>query len=240
MHIEYGIVGKPAAMSQAVFHVLRALKSAAPSALISAAATLWCWHATGPGLGLYLGAILLATLYTPALVLAETSRAMWIPVAAIAIASALLLVISNGAADISASEWLHCSIVLAAYVWALAGVAALLSLGRLPAPLAAALTVFVGLLWLTWPVWLSHWMTQGLADWLTPANPLLAINSVLKHLGTWDRAPIAYRALTVLNQDVPYHLPVGIFYAVILHMVIGAPGMILLTRRSRDASIAPV
>lgn len=216
------------------------LRSVAPGILISASVTLWCWHATGAGLGLYLGAILLATLYTPALVLAETSRAMWVPVAAIAITAALVLLISNGTADISALEWLRCSIVLAAYVWALAGVAVLLSVVRLSAPFAAALTVFVGLLWLTWPVWLSHWMTQGLADWLTPANPLLAINSVLKHLGTWDRAPIAYRALTILNQDVPYHLPVGIFYAVLLHTVIGAPGMILLTRRSRDALRTPV
>jgi hypothetical protein len=215
---------------------IRFLGAVAPAILISAGATLWCWHATGPGLGLFLGTILLITIYAPPLILAEIPRARWLPLAAIAIAPALVLALSISAADVSAAEWLRCCIILAAYAFALTGVATLLSAARLPAPLAAAITVILGLLWLTWPVWLSHWMTQALADWLTPANPLLAINSVLRHLGTWDRAPIAYRALTVLNQDVPYRLPAAIFPAVLIHLLIGAIGMSLWRKTARERS----
>jgi hypothetical protein len=188
---------------------------------------------------LFLGAVLLLTLYTPAIILAEERRGRWIAATSILLGTALVLALSARSIDVTPSELLRCCCVLAAYVWVLGGVTGALNATRFPAPIAAGITVLLALLWLTWPVWLSPWLTQTMADWLTPANPLLAINGIVKHLGTWDRAPLAYRSLTVLNQDVPYHLPTSILPAVLLHLLIGTPGMIFLARRSCVAPIPP-
>lgn len=210
--------------------------SVLPPLLISVAAAAWCWWAAGSGLGLFLGAPLLATLYVPPLVLAEEGRGRWLAVIASASGATLVWVVAATSADVTAWELLRCCVVLAAYVWALGGAASLLALARFPRPLAPGVPTILGLLWLTWPVWLSHWLTQGVVTWLVPGHPLIAINSVLKHLGTWDRAPLAYRALTVLNQDVPYRLPRGILWAVLLHLLIGAPGMALVLQQRRDTT----
>ena len=209
------------------------VRSAFPSLLISAAAAGWCWWAAGPGLGLFLGPVLLATLYVPPLVLAEARADRWLVVLSSTAGNAIVWAAAVVTADVTVWEWLRCCIVLAAYVFALGGAACLLKIARLPLTLAYGIPTIIGLLWLTWPVWLSHALTQGLVTWLVPAHPLMAINSVLRHLGTWDRAPLAYRALTVLNQDVPYQLPRGIFWAVLLHVVIGAPGIALALRKPR-------
>jgi hypothetical protein len=172
------------------------------------------------------------------LVLAEKHHGRWIAMACVVIGTATVLAFSTASIDVTASEWLRCVMVLGTYAFALTGFTTLLAAARFPGPIAAGITIFLFLAWLTWPVWLSLWMTQRMADWLTPANPLLAINGVVKHLGAWDRAPIAYRSLTVLNQDVPYHLPTSIIPAVLLHLVIGAPGMIRMsiieTRNSKS------
>lgn len=183
--------------------------------------------------------MLLMTLYVPALVLAEESRGRWIAVASVVIGSTGILALSTVSIDVTPSEWLRCCCVVAAYAWALAGIASALNAARFNAPIAAGITVLLALLWLAWPVWLSPWLTQTLADWLTPANPLLAINGIVKHLGTWDRAPLAYRSLTVLNQDVPYHLPTNIFPSVLLHLAVGTLGMILVARLGRKKPNPP-
>jgi len=214
-------------------------RAALPGLLISAAATIWCWWTVGANLGLFLGTILFLTLYTPPIVLAEERAGRRIATACVAIGAATVLAFSTASVDVTAFEWFRCGIVLAAYAFALTGFASLLTVARFPAPIAAGITIFLFLAWLTWPVWLSPWLTQALADWLTPANPLLAINGIVKQLGTWDRAPIAYRSLTVLNQDIPYHLPTSIIPAVLLHLAIGAPGMIVLARDLRENSPPP-
>jgi len=214
------------------------LRAALPALLISAGATIWCCWAVGANLGLFLGSILLLTLYTPPLVLAEKYQSRWIAAACVVMGVAIVLAFAIISIDVTIFELLRCVIVLGAYAFALTGFASLLTAARFPASIAAGITIFLFLAWLTWPVWLSPWMTQRMADWLTPANPLLAINGVVKHLGPWDRAPIAYRSLTVLNQDVPYHLPTSIIPAILLHLVIGAPGIvrnaIVETRNSKS------
>lgn len=211
------------------------VRLALPSLLISAAAAGWCWWAAGPGLGLFLVPPLLATLYVPPLVLAEQRADRWLVVLSSAAGTAIVWAVALTTADVTVWEWLRCCIVLAAYVCALGGFASLLETIRFPLTLAYAIPTVVGLLWLTWTVWLSHALTQGLVTWLVPAHPLMAINSVLKHLGTWDRAPLAYRALTVLNQDVPYQLPRHVGWAVSLHLLIGAPGIALALRSQRPS-----
>jgi hypothetical protein len=205
------------------------LRSSLPAMVISMAATIWCRATVGPTLGLFLGSLLLTTLVTPSLALAEEGHGFWIAMVSVIVGTAIIWLTALTAADVTAWEWLECSFVLAAYVFALAGVARLFAALRVPRPPAAGVTVLLGLLWLTWPVWLSPWLTQAMADWLVPANPVFAVNSVLKHLGTWDRAPLAYRLLTVLNQDVPYRLPGSIVPACIAHALLGT-GAVLLGR----------
>ena len=208
-------------------------RAVVPGLLISVAATSWVAMVVGANLGLFLGALLLTTCYVPAVVLAESGQRRWIALAGIMAGACLSLAIFSRSIDVTFGEWLQCALVLEAYAWALAGVAVLLWRIHLPVPIAALLVVVIGLLWLTWGVWLSPWMTQGLADWLSPANPLLATNAIVRHLGTWDHAPIAYKALTVLDQDVPYRLPRTILPAVLLHILIGTPGMALSFLRDR-------
>jgi hypothetical protein len=213
--------------------ISQALVNAIPALIVADLATCWCWWATGAGLGLFLGAILLLTLYTPPLALSQRSDRAWIAALGAAIGASIVLGVSIAPADVDAGECLRCALVLAAYAFALSGFAITLATIRFPAPVAGGITVVIGLLWLAWPVWLSPWMTQSRADWLTPANPLLAVNGVIAHLGSWDHAPIAYRSLTVLNQDVPYRLPKTIMPAVVLHAFIGAAGLLLVRLRDR-------
>jgi hypothetical protein len=205
------------------------LRSSLPGLVISIAATIWCRATLGPTLGLFLGSLLLTTLITPSLALAEEGRGIWIAMVSVIVGTAIVWLTALSAADVTSVEWLECCLVLAAYVLALAGVARLFAALRVPRPPAAGLTILLGLLWLTWPVWLSPWLRQSMADWLVPCNPIFAVNSVLKHLGTWDRAPLAYRVLTVLNQDVPYRLPRSIAPACVAHAIIGT-GAVLLGR----------
>lgn len=205
---------------------------AAPALLLSIGATLWCWWAAGNGLGLFMGGILLLTLYVPGLSLSGDSGVRWMAPFAASAGVGLVWLCATAPADVTFGEWLRCCVVLGAYAWCLTGVAALLSDARIPAALSAGMTLMLGLLWLTWPVWLSPWLTQALANFLVPANPLLAINGVLRHFGTWDHGLLAYSSLTVLNQDIAYHLPRSIWPAVLLHLGLGAPaGVIFAWRR---------
>jgi len=142
--------------------------------------------------------------------------------------------------DITFGELLRCSLIFTAFVFALSGAASALSRAGVVAPLAAGIVVTVAVLWLTWPIWLSHALNQTLVDWLVPAHPLLAINSVLRHLGAWDRAPLAYQKLTVLNQDIPYHLPRSIFPATLLHSLIGIFGFSLARPRRLVSAATPL
>jgi len=209
--------------------------------LVSVLISLWCWWATGAGLGLFLGTTLLMAILLPSMVLAADGIGRLAMLAAAVCGMSLTWLAATQWADVTPLEWIRCTIVLGAMAWGIAGVVSLLVAARLPGSLAAGLTVVIDLLWLTWPVWLSHALTQPLVNWLVPANPCFAINSVLKHLGTWDRAPLAYNTLTILNQDVAYRLPTTIWPATLLHLVIGAPGMWLALRdkpRPPDAATA--
>jgi hypothetical protein len=213
------------------------------SLLISAAAAIWCCSATGPSLGLFLGGLLLATLIAPPFAVWDKPSRIWLPILGITLGIALVWATSLHPADVTTWEWLRCCLVLATFVLALAGIATLLVTIRIPPSPAAGLTILLGLLWLTWPVWLSPWLTQPMADWLVPANPVFAVNATLRHLGTWDRAPLAYRALSTLNQDVPYRLPGSIAPACILHALVGFPTIFYSTRtlhRRPRPSSAPI
>jgi hypothetical protein len=213
------------------------LRAAVTAFAISVIATSWCWWIAGPGLALFFGGVILAALYLPSLALADKSASYWVTAGAAAVGICAVWLISLSRVDVSVMEWLRCGVVCVAFLFALCGFASALTELRIAPPIAATCTVIVAMAWLTWPVWLSSWLTQGLVDWLVPAHPLLTMNGVLQHLGSWDRAPIAYRQLTILNQDIPYHLPRGILPAVAVH---GALGLGLLRPRpGRRAASSP-
>ena len=195
--------------------------------VVALIATGWCWWAVGAGLGLFFGAILLAALYVPSLSVMERAHNSWINLCALTLGVCACWAMAMPWQDVTIFELLRCCLVCAAFVWAMGGLAVALGKLKLSPPFSAALISAVALLWLTWPAWMSHALTQHLVNALVIAHPLLAINGVLQHLGTWDRAPIAYRQLTILNQDIPYHLPQSIFPAVAVHGVIGLIGSLL-------------
>lgn len=207
-----------------------AFRAALPSLVLSVGATLWCWWGAGAGLGLLLGAPILVALFLPLLVSVERGWDRIASTAGAILGVAGVWAIATRSVDVTPGEWLRCTLVVGAFVIALSGSAALLTMLPIHWPVAALLTTLAALLWLTWPVWLSHALTQGIVDWLVPAHPLLAINGVVVHLGAWDRFPIAYRSLTVLNQDIPYHLPRSIWPAVLVHVAVGVPGLLVSLR----------
>jgi hypothetical protein len=198
-------------------------------------ATCWCAWCTGAGLALFFGAIFLTALYVPPLTLAWKPEVRWIGAIAISAGVIACWGISIGWAQISVAEWLKCAVVCSAFVFALCGLASALSRLGIAGPPAAGAVVCIALLWLTWPVWLSHGLTQSRVNALVAAHPLLAINGVLLHLGSWDRAPIAYQRLTILNQDISYHPPRSILLAVFVHGLIGVGGLLLTHWRMRAA-----
>jgi hypothetical protein len=129
----------------------------------------------------------------------------------------------------------RCFAVLIGFAGLLAGIATTLAKSRI-APLAAsAITVVIGLLWLTWPVWLSPYFSDAIVAHLVAVHPLFAINGVLVNFGTWSHMPIAYRELTTLGQDVPYSLPTSIWPSVLVHLL---PGVALLWVGSSRAAAA--
>ena len=207
------------------------LLTALPGFALALAATGWCAWATGAGLGLFLGATILAALYVPALTVAEPPRMRWTPATAATIAVALCWAVSMNRVDVTSGELFRCTLVFATIALALGGVTSALARAGVAPSLAAGVVVTIAMLWLTWPVWLSHALTQSRVDRLVPAHPLMAINGVVAHLGAWDRAPIAYQKLTVLNQDIPYHLPRSILPATLLHGAIAAIGFALARPR---------
>jgi len=197
-----------------------------PALLVSVAATAWCWWATGVGLGLFLGATLLASAYVPALSLSDEIFGSWRVAGAATVGVSLCWLGAITFVDVTFWEWCRCALVLAGWSFALAGFSMALRAAQLDPPTAAGITVLLGLLWLTWPVWLSPWLTQQLSDRLVVAHPLLAINGVLlKQFGSWDRTHLAYSTLTVLNQDIAYQPPASILPAVIVQLTVALAGM---------------
>ena len=92
--------------------------------------------------------------------------------------------------------------------------------------LAAMLTTFASLAWLTTPIWLSqslagHDRSVGL---LSHVHPLMAVNATVQGLGLWGSpmggGNLTYNYLTSLNQDVArpaLHSAVGttVFFAAV-------------------------
>jgi hypothetical protein len=209
--------------------------------LLTVALMLGCYAAAGATLGLFLAGIAVATLVTPAVVLSEETSFGRI-VAWAGVVDAILLVwlapIFSGA--ISFGDWLEATLVCVAYTGAVAGVALALRRLRMPAAMAAAVTVVLGLGWLSWPVWMAPWLTgdnrEMTAAWLVWGHPLFALNGAMLAAfpQPWAQMPVAYR-LTNLGDDVAYELPRGIVPCVVAHATLAAMTMVpqFIPRRRR-------
>jgi hypothetical protein len=194
-----------------------------------------CYAVSGVSLGLFFGPILLITFVAPGLALSENERIprlLTCVALTLGIAVVWLLVGDLSAAlvgDLSAANALRCCGVLAAYIFALAGFAAILVRFKIDSVYAVTITVAIGFAWLTWPVWLSPWLygshAEQIAHWLATAHPLMAINAVLfERFNFWDRYTMSYQQLTTLNQDVFYTLPKGVAAMIVLHAGVGSIG----------------
>lgn len=118
-------------------------------------------------------------------------------------------------------------------------------LGRAIAP---AIVLLLWLLWLTYPVWMSHAFATPIGVWtidhLFAHHPLMAISGAFAPMEDWSHAPIAYKYLTNLGQDVLYARPASAWRAIASHGVLAIAVSILqlrLQRRSdRKISCAPI
>ncbi len=222
------------------------LKPAAAGAigLIAGALT---YAAAGPSLGLYLGGLAWAALLIPYLALGETRHSPapgmpgegWegglgshlrrglrlFPLLPFTLGLALIWLWSDTA---SIFNLIRCWLVLLAFSVAVGGVALGLCALVRSRVLAAALSVWIAALWLTWPIWLAHALQrpagQTWTDRLIPLHPPLVLNGILAHLGVWAEHPLAYH-LTNLGQDVFYTLPQSILPCLLLHLALGGAGM---------------
>jgi hypothetical protein len=189
-----------------------------------------CYAASGVSLGLFFGPMLLVTFLVPPLVMGEDSNLGRLIVCLSL--SAGICAVWIAVANIPAQQAFRSAAVAGAYVLALAGVASLLQWLRLGKIFSAGATVLLGALWLTWPVWLCAWLTgphaQATVERLTAAHPLMAMNAVFfSRFNFWDRFPLAYQQLTILNQDLLYSLPPSVAPMVKIHGGIGAVGLSL-------------
>jgi hypothetical protein len=161
--------------------------------ILPAAATLLCYLAAGPTLGLFIGGFFVATFFAP---LAPF-------IATIAIAAVWLIAVPTH----TLGQWTQLTAALAAYGFFLYSVSRLAARFHLPNNMAHSLSILIGLAWLTWPLWLSpHLSSSSLIQSLTNLHPPLVANGVLRNEPPWTEKTVAYQ-LTNLNQDIPISLP---------------------------------
>jgi hypothetical protein len=176
----------------------------------------------GASLGLFLGGLVFVAVAVPAVTLASDDalrRAVALAAAIGGVAAVELIAVGAGTA--SFGEWIEATLVLASLSAATAGVTiAIHRFVRSPVA-AAAMTVVLGIAWLTWPIWRPTWSV-----WPARVQPLLVINSAMSRSPNWTELPIAYRHLTAINQDTPVGLPTSPWGCVITHLFAG--GVLLI------------
>jgi hypothetical protein len=212
---------------------------------VAAVAIHW---AAGWSLGTFIGGLLIATLLIPPVVLAqEQLRDRLLALTMTVTPIVVLWLIATCQTETLFREWVGCTAVLITYGLTLAGLSTAFRAIRLSATVSAALTVVVGLAWLTWPIWLSRtWdgeaSAPAIARWAA-LHPGLVIQ--IPNLGAWPEQSIAYH-LTDLNQNVSYEAPPTVWKCVLAHALAGALLLGFATwfpartpRRARSASDDP-
>lgn len=104
--------------------------------------------------------------------------------------------------------------------------------------LAISLLLVQGVLFFTWPIWAAQWLVrfdvQWLVDLLVKIGPLFAINGAIDPTDPLTHRPLAYRLMN-LGQDIPYAMPTSVWPCVIVHVIVGLPGIALLARQRGTA-----
>lgn len=192
--------------------------------LLALVLTIACYAASRQSLGFYFGPIVMSALVIPSLARARFGT---LRVIAVIDAVAMCWLVAFFLRSTTFLQWLACYVVLVAFAFAL------LTWSR---AVGATVITLLALAWLSWPVWLSAYVTGPLAGWLTPAHPLLAVNHVLLDVGVWTQERLMYQ-FTSLGQDVPYTLPKSIWPCVLLHAGIGSIALLpAVLRKSRCGS----
>jgi hypothetical protein len=200
-----------------------------------------CWWAAGNSLGLFFGGLFVVTFLTPAAILGQKNlRGVICGLAAVAGPIAAIWLIATLKTSDALGHWIAATAVLVTYALSIAGIAALSNRCKLPEIVAAALTIVIGLAWLTWPVWLSATLetsgAKGAVENIVNIHPPLVINGILTRTPAWTEMSLAYH-LTNLNQDVPVRLPNSAVACVVVHGMVGisfwlaAEGIAKRTRR---------
>jgi hypothetical protein len=203
--------------------------AAAPGFILSFVSAGACYLAAGPSLGAFLGAMVLAAVLTPPLILAEpTWLRRAVAGAAIVDGVAIVWLLAALHSQIGLLQWLGCYAVLAALVAGLMAMAAALRAARLPAACASALTVLVALAWLLWPIWTAPLLlSESAMGALVWAHPVFAINSImLDTFPTWPAYSLAYHMTSLPS----YAMPSGILPCVGAHVLVAAPLLWLAAR----------
>jgi hypothetical protein len=219
-----------------------ALKTTVPPLLLSFGLTVACHLTVGPTLALFFAGVVVATLLVPPLSLTRGDfLGQLLVVAGVLDGIALGWLIATADPLVTFADCLRAYGLLLGYGLALWGLTALLARAGVAPVLAPAVVVVVAMLWLAWPVWLSPWLAgrDTLVGWLTWPHPLLALDGALRHLGPpWTERHWMYTRLTVLNQDVFYELPRGVWPGALLHGAVGA-ALLLLAHARRRVTPAP-
>jgi hypothetical protein len=180
---------------------------------------------------------------TPSLIAGSGRGIVW-PISttfSIAIGAMVGVILALSRGQLNTRLFLNAAAVIPALTIGAAGITLLLV--RLRAnPSTAAWTVTVLLLaWLSWPVWMSPWISdhQSWLPALTMPHPLLSLDAALMRDGIkqWIEPPgLMYGppALTALGSDVFYAPPPSVWPAVGLHLAAAAPGFVLAGWKRRD------
>ncbi|CAN5431896.1 hypothetical protein BH10PLA1_BH10PLA1_06770 [soil metagenome] len=129
---------------------------------------------------------------------------------------------------------------------ALLALVRLLVVIRIAPILAAFIVTLLALAWLSWPLWLSPWLTfpesGDVASRLASVHPLMSINAVAQQFGFWTQGKIIYR-LTTVGQNFQIALPSGVMRCVSFHLVVAtlavAPLAISATITRRKSARLP-
>lgn len=162
----------------------------------------------GGSLGVFLAGVALVTVLGPFL-----PRMIWGVVGVVAVAW-LVTVVRR---DVRLVDWLEAVVVLAACAAAVAGLASIMRWDG-----GAGVVLVLGLLWLTWPFWMSSFFHgsdgEGIVAALVWGHPTFAINGVMEGPLSvpWAQHRLAYEQ-TNIGDDVPYAMPRTVWPAVILH-----------------------
>jgi hypothetical protein len=216
--------------------------SAGAYPLLLASLTAICAYAiAGPSLGLFLGGLLLLAALCPTLAMAEgRPPRQLMALYATLVPFVIVWLFALGRSQAQVREVVPCVIVAIAYGLALVGLSAGLRCVRLSAPLAAGVSVTVGLFWLTWPIWMSRtWNGEDSAASVARVamiHPAMVVDAQLaRAFGPWSELSVAYH-LTDLNQNVSYSPPHTTWACVLIHAVIASAGLGVSAFRVRPRS----